>query len=81
MTTTYYKSEERCPNIVVCAKDYDKLVAEKQKLIQDIDAIKLAFHRQADSMAFVINNVEMPDRWYDKFQKELAEDREIVKKK
>jgi hypothetical protein len=37
-----------------------------------------ALARQADNMAFVLNRVPMPDDWYEKFQNELVEDRQVL---
>lgn len=37
--------------------------------------LREALTRQADNMAFALNNVSIPEGWYDKFSRELAEDR------
>ncbi len=40
-----------------------------------IAALEAALSRQADNMAFVLNNMAVPDQWYQKFTDELAADR------
>lgn len=41
----------------------------------EIAKLREALNRQGDNMAFVINNVSLPDQWRDKFMRELDEDR------
>lgn len=44
-------------------------------LIKAADALEEAMDRQGDNMAFVINNVSLPEQWRDKFMMELEQDR------
>lgn len=44
-------------------------------LIKAADALAEAMDRQGDNMAFVINNVSLPEQWRDKFMMELEQDR------
>lgn len=37
-----------------------------------------ALVRQTENMAFVLNHMSMPDHWYERFTRELAEDREAL---
>ena len=53
-----------------------KLYADKDKRIAELEA---ALTRQADNMAYAVNNMNIPDRWYDKFMRELKEDRRALK--
>ena len=48
---------------------------ELPALIAERDALREALDRQGDNMAFLLNNVGVPQPWYDKFTAELAEDR------
>lgn len=47
-------------------------------LLSDMDKVREASNRQADNMAFILNHAELPKQWYDKFTKELAEDRQAL---
>lgn len=48
-------------------------------LRKQLENAREAFGRQADNMAFVINHMDLPPQWYEKFTKELEEDREALK--
>lgn len=39
------------------------------------DGLVEALSRQADNMAFILNRVDLPPQWHDKFTKELEQDR------
>lgn len=43
-----------------------------------LEAMREVFERQTENMAFVINNVTMPDQWYEKLTTELAADRAAI---
>lgn len=43
-----------------------------------LEAMRDAFERQTENMAFVLNNVTMPDQWYEKLTAELAADRAAI---
>jgi hypothetical protein len=47
-------------------------------LEQRVAKLEAALSRQADSMAFVLNNASLPDQWYEKFLNELALDRKAL---
>jgi hypothetical protein len=47
-------------------------------LIEECDRLREALIRQSDNMAFVINHISMHDGWYEKFQRELEEDRVVL---
>lgn len=56
----------------------DDLVYVADVLVQAASRLRAAegaLSRQADNMAFVLNHHPLPDQWYDKFTRELAEDR------
>jgi hypothetical protein len=38
-----------------------------------IASLTEALEQQGDNMAFVLNHVGLPDQWYEKFTRELAE--------
>lgn len=44
-------------------------------ILRRLRAAEGALRRQADNMAFVLNHASLPEGWYDKFTRELAEDR------
>ncbi len=43
-----------------------------------IERLRETFARLADNMAFALNHIDMPRQWYDKFCRELEEDRATV---
>jgi hypothetical protein len=47
-------------------------------LEQRVAKLEAALSRQADNMAFVLNNASLPDQWYEKFLNELALDRVAI---
>lgn len=51
------------------------ILAERASLSSELDRLQEALKRQSDNMAFVINHISMPEHWYEKFQRELEEDR------
>lgn len=54
--------------------------AQSQLVISNdrLRAAEGALRRQADNMAFVLNHAPLPEGWYDKFTRELAEDRSAL---
>lgn len=53
-------------------------VAEVVKANERIEKLEAALSRQGDNMAFVLNNMDTKT-WYYKFEKELEEDRSVLK--
>lgn len=45
------------------------------KLAARVKELEKALARQCDNMAFIVNHVTMPEKWRDKWERELAEDR------
>jgi hypothetical protein len=45
----------------------------------EVERLRKALQRQADNMAFILNHAEL-GRWYDKFTRELSEDRAALSK-
>ena len=43
-----------------------------------VEKIIAAATRQADNVAFILNHVTLPDEWYEKLTRELAEDRAVL---
>jgi hypothetical protein len=52
-----------------------KPLYSRRQLQERIAELERALERQGDNMAFVINHVTIPDQWYEKFRRELDEDR------
>jgi hypothetical protein len=52
-----------------------RLREELAGAIEERDRLREALRRQSDNMAFVINHHSMHGSWYEKFQRELEEDR------
>jgi len=50
------------------------------RLIAAAPETKGALSRQADNMAFILNHMTIPDQWYEKFSRELEEDRAVLAK-
>jgi hypothetical protein len=56
------------------AKHYARAEAAEAK----VAVLREALTRQGDNMAFVLNNFDVPSRWYEKLQDELLEDRQAL---
>lgn len=50
-------------------------------LQERIKELESALERQADNMSFVLSHVGLPDQWFEKFGRELGEDRKALKEK
>lgn len=55
------------------ADDLEAAAALRQE--PSVDA---AFRRQTDNLAFILNRVDLPPAWFEKFDRELAEDRQAI---
>jgi hypothetical protein len=47
-------------------------------LLDRITELEDAFERHSENMAFILNHQSLPEQWYEKFTKELAEDRDAL---
>jgi len=52
-------------------------MARIEMLRVENEKLKEALSRQGDNVAFLLNHAAIPEKWYDKFRKELEEDREL----
>ena len=52
-----------------------ELEAENAKLKHDIASYVEALTRQGNNMSFILNHMTIPDQYYEKFTRELSEDR------
>ena len=49
-------------------------------VVAERDQLKAALERQGDNLAFVLNRVSLPEAWFEKFDRELQEDRKALEK-
>ena len=67
-----------CPNDSMSPYEATVLIieaaqAERERQQALIAKLTEALEQQGDNMAFVLNHVGLPDQWYEKFTRELAE--------
>ena len=43
-----------------------------------VEQMREALNRQGDNMAFLLNHVTLPNAWYEKFTRELKQDRAVL---
>ena len=59
-----------------CESDVGSLCTRRfRALWNEIERLREALDRQCDNMAFVVNHVTLPDAYYEKFRREIEEDR------
>jgi len=44
----------------------------------EIERLREALDRQCDNIAFILNRVDLPKTWFEKFDSELSEDRKAL---
>lgn len=58
-----------------------KLAAEKEQAyltLCRVAELEAALLQQTDNMAFMLNRCDLPSQWFDKFDRELTEDRKLL---
>ena len=53
-------------------------IASEARLMARVAELEAALTRQADNVAFVLNRCPLPEQWFDRFDRELREDRKLL---
>ena len=78
MSNTIVKAVcQHCQRVTIVPSEAIKAAAadEITALRRRVAELEAALNRQGDNMAFIVNYVSIPDSWYEKFRRELEEDR------
>lgn len=49
-------------------------------LREQVEKMRVALARQTDNVAFILNHVGLPPQWFEKFDRELTDDRAALPK-
>lgn len=58
-----------------CCEAMREAAALIRQLKADNERMREGFERQTENMAFILNHATLPEQWYEKFRRELEEDR------
>lgn len=75
-TEAYYQDALR--RIRVLERDFALSIKHEEELVRENAKLSKALFRQADNMAFILNHVDIPGPWLEKFQRELQQDRDGI---
>lgn len=68
----YYQDELR--RVRVLERELSLARKHEEELVNAVSKLSKALNRQGDNMSFILNHVDIPRPWQEKFQRELQQD-------